>query len=1481
MKTKSCLVAVLTWVAITAAGLGQIHPNVERGIAADKMYQFGGLDQINAFNGNLSIHLPIGGSLPVSDRLSYGLTLTYNSKIWDSETITIPDGNQTQAFHRFPSRLCNAGLGWTLSLGMLLDPNDTELNPTAPFRYIGADGGSHAFYSTIHQNQNEPVTGALYTRDNTYLRLSTLGSHKLVEFPDGTIQDFQPLTVAGYTRWQLVQIRDWFGNHVDINYADPSAWVITDQYGRRTTVHFGPPPPPPPNDPQITQANYQSVIDYVDVPAFNNSSSVAPGVTARYVFSYDTQRVRRAYCEGEPQIAEQYDPGNVELPQLSHIQLPDGSSYDAIYAANPTPTTEASCPAGEIISLRLPTYGELQWVYRDYKLPIKGCGDPDALSQSAGIKERVLHDPNCSTCDARWIYEPVLTPEAVTSWHCAPGQTEWGSLPSDELKTTVHAPSGDDSVYYFSVWPLAIGTPPDVGATFLEYGLPFSRKTAKDGKFISTQIYQGTVASGALKRTNFVRYERDEGFAQFDANRRLADSRTEFNDDQANGQPHYRETDSTDFDGVGHYRTVSETGVFSEPEAVPNLNSTRVVTTAYNAYEAGVNASDPNVIATGTYPTGVIPFTPPATSKHWILNLFTSTTTTEGSASAKRQFCFAPATGFLKGTRTLGAPGIANTDLVAGFVSDSNAAGGAAGNATSEKYYGGDAKDNGGVDTRITSTTELCSMLDIPNASPGPLAFDVRHTFEHGVKKSSEYYSSGVSMGFKVLDVDIDANTGLVFHSRDTAGVQSVFGYDPSRRITLSFKPGTAGISYEYTNATSSAPAKVVAEQVSATAGTVRYEVQFDFLGRKSLEKRLMTPRADCPAECTSSRRTEYNGMGWAKSVSEWEKDTPSHFTSSENFDPFGKPGKVTRPDGKYTTFTYLGARQVTRTVGLVAAPEMKTTEVYDVHGRLIQVIDPNLDEPALKTSATYTYDVGNHLSNVNITDFANPSHTQTRSFTYDGRGFLQAEQHPETGVTTYGSYDARGHVGIKRVNGAEDIFDLNYFYDDAERLTSIKSRISLHSTLFFILKSFSFGPENDGINLKRGKLETAFRYNVLAVGDLTVLETYGYNDLAGRMTDKTTRIGLNGGPSVQTAQSYVYNDLDLVSRIIYPSCAPPGCGQPAWGEIDPLYANGALSGVPPFANQDSMSYDQGGNLVKIARANGMLDTYARDSMGRPSSITFDGYSACTQPSINTQPLSHTIYGSQVKLSVAASGSPTIQYQWFENGASTPIQGATQSTLTRTISQATTYQARVYNTCGAAMSAVASITVAPALPAPTGVVATASGLTVNVGWNVVESAHHYVVDRRASGSWSIGIASPLGTSYPDSGRTLNTAYLYRVRAVDADDNPSAYSNVDMATTMSFTPVFAGIVIPSVHFTELLNAVNAVLMANGSQPLGWPQGTQPVPGGAIFTSQLTFLRNNMNSALSALSLPTPPYTDPNPASVPVRAVHVTELQGRTQ
>ena len=259
-------------------------------------------------------------------------------------------------------------------------------------------------------------------------------------------------------------------------------------------------------------------------------------------------------------------------------------------------------------------------------------------------------------------------------------------------------------------------------------------------------------------------------------------------------------------------------------------------------------------------------------------------------------------------------------------------------------------------------------------------------------------------------------------------------------------------------------------------------------------------------------QQTIYTPTGSKQKVSEFET-TPAHYTIFAGFDAFDHVTKITAPDNHVTTMSYgsdpmsPGARlrSQTRSIATGATETSQTrTEIYDALGRLQQVIEP---AGGTQTS-TYKYEVGGHLSTVTMFD---GQHYQTRSFSFDGRGLLLSEQHPENATITYGNYDARAHVGSKTASDPVGdcnyqtyrCFDLKYTYDHAERLTQIQSRNPLNPGSFRPLKTFSYATANDGINKKQGKLEIATRHNYHPnLGDIIVTETYGYNDDAGRLTE-------------------------------------------------------------------------------------------------------------------------------------------------------------------------------------------------------------------------------------------------------------------------------------------------------------------------------------------------------------------------------------------
>ena len=91
------------------------------------------------------------------------------------------------------------------------------------------------------------------------------------------------------------------------------------------------------------------------------------------------------------------------------------------------------------------------------------------------------------------------------------------------------------------------------------------------------------------------------------------------------------------------------------------------------------------------------------------------------------------------------------------------------------------------------------------------------------------------------------------------------------------------------------------------------------------------------------------------------------------------------------------------------------------------------------------------------------------------------------------------------------------------------------------------------------------------------------------------------------------------------------------------------------------------------------------------------GAPTCTAPAITTQPASRTSTpGASVTLTVAASGTAPLSYQWYigaSGNTASPIGGATGASVTVNPTSTTSYWVRVTNACGSANSAAATITV--------------------------------------------------------------------------------------------------------------------------------------------------------------------------------------------
>ena len=121
----------------------------------------------NLFNGNLTLTIPIGGSYPVGGDLSYGLTLVYNALVWDTAAEEAP----------VASPIWNAGMGWMVTLGMLLPPGTILGDFENRWTYIGPDGAKHRFFDDLHFGVDDDSCAAQSFTDGrgTIMRLDVSG----------------------------------------------------------------------------------------------------------------------------------------------------------------------------------------------------------------------------------------------------------------------------------------------------------------------------------------------------------------------------------------------------------------------------------------------------------------------------------------------------------------------------------------------------------------------------------------------------------------------------------------------------------------------------------------------------------------------------------------------------------------------------------------------------------------------------------------------------------------------------------------------------------------------------------------------------------------------------------------------------------------------------------------------------------------------------------------------------------------------------------------------------------------------------------------------------------------------------------------------------------------------------------------------------------------------------------------------------------
>jgi RHS repeat-associated protein len=1074
-----------------------------------------------------------------------------------------------------------------------LVPSSDPTNPSPFPAYQTPDQGLHQLYDRRLHPNGQLVDGAEFTQDSTYLRFDT--GQDQMDLPDGTVQTFGPDGLS--------KIEDPYGHDLTIKYlsrdaqGDAHDWQLEDSYGREHHILF-------------TRHHGRLVVSEVDLEPFGG------GLPAVYTFHYVDLSIPRAcneplICDGT--YGQCGNTSTITEPLLTKLDLPDGSSYEmptGDYHIDPEATCGQRAINGQLEGMTLPTGGSFEWDWEVWAFP-KASADPGGVlsgnypdnpfSRSVGLSER------------RWIDRAGVQLGSWTYTH------ELRQDPSDpaarELVVTVkNMPPGDSTKHYFSVYPGRNDglSDPAGGWTKYEYGLPFTRRVddgSSPGRYLSTQVYD---KHDTLLRTTYVRYERD-GASK--ANPRLVSERTVYDDDSGR----HADLDLSGFDGLGHYRTRDVSGNFT------GANDR----TVYTDFNPGRSLS--NI---------------PGLTDPWILDTYDLQQTSEGGQTVAEEADF-DATGFLHRLRRRAGATCGGHDVVVERTPFKTPPGQSpipeAGFPAREDFYGGD------------SQSLACGGLEGLTLPDQPV-YRRKHTYSCGSLATTRWFvPGGNALSFYSTDQDIDCPTGLVSKSRDPANLATTYDYDSSGRIlTVTPGAGEATTSYTYSNDSATLPARVTIERKSAGTSLTHAQVRFDGFGRVAEERRTM------PAGTKSVRTTDWNSRGWIDQRSEWHQEgAAAPQTLFRQYDPFGRPGSITLPDGQKITIDYSGVSSRAITVKVATSLDQATdqpilanattTEVYDRFGRLAQVDDPE------GTRTSYGYDAMDDLTLVQENDPGPPK--QTRSFAYDGRGFLTSETHPELGTSVlYSKFDPLGNPGRIRRGGE----DLSYSYDSAARLTAIAETGTTR-----VWKSWSYGTADfQAGHWSNGKLIEASRLN---------------------------RLPYPPAPSVilepTVTEGYTYDALGEVTSRDYPNCTYAHCSEATGSHVVTQgFTEGLLSSVPQLAS--SITYHPNGLWAQVAHTNGVTDVQESDASGmaRPGRLSTTGASQ----NFDTGPIAYDGAGNVTKMGtdryvydlLSRVGEAAVEVPQEGCGQVTVVQGKTDMT-TKTYQSCGTVQAGPDYTVGA------------------------------------------------------------------------------------------------------------------------------------------------------------------------------------------------------
>ena len=502
------------------------------------------------------------------------------------------------------------------------------------------------------------------------------------------------------------------------------------------------------------------------------------------------------------------------------------------------------------------------------------------------------------------------------------------------------------------------------------------------------------------------------------------------------------------------------------------------------------------------------------------------------------------------------------------------------------------------VDTRTQSVDQ--------NGNVVWLVSQTAYNAQGEVALSTDQYIAGSDQPVEGIEPFYDS-LGRTIGSVHLVGVQvGLFNADTGEPVDP-LNPGNAPIVCEVTNwgtelyATSTAYNSF--GQVSQTVGTDGETTQYEY---NSFGQQIATigqpvapasvglsiPTAD-PAATLVSLRTETTYDDYGNTTSQTtniyefvlpngtiQLDYANAQTTQYEYDQFGNLLETIYPDGSTTIATYDNNGNQTSTTDQMG----QTTEYqYDGEGDLTRVTLPAVVNPATGQLVNPTYEYG-----------------------YDADGNQTSLTYPNGGATTF-TYDAQGNeLSHTLPLGQTETFEYNAQEQQVSH-TDFEGDIvdSVFSNTTGMLDELLYFSPSENPSTDAPAQTTTYEYDAFGrtveTKDASGTTTDAYNS-QGQLTQVNSPEGVvnyvydNLGRHVETFTSATANATTPVDEFQYTYNA---LGQLA--SVSVVERNGVMLATPEMTTYE---YDLLGNLIQQTAPNGVVTTYAYDSMNRVLSMT-------------------------------------------------------------------------------------------------------------------------------------------------------------------------------------------------------------------------------------------------------------------------------------